>query len=166
MEVRTPFWRLLAAVPFLILFFSEPAARQEARVSSLPGEAPQFDYLNSDRFPNVVSSYTVSFVPDPRLDNSGRVQNLIVDGKLMLALEDAIGLAPESNLDIAVARCNLPIVQTDLLRANGGGAIRGVTGPGVLRDRRLDVASGRALLSLSSEPVGNRVLPTKNQQLT
>ena len=52
---------------------------------------------------------TVPFVPDPRLDNSRRVQNLIVDGKLMLALEDAIALTLESNLDIPVARCNLPI---------------------------------------------------------
>ena len=116
METRTPFWRLLAAVPFLILFFPGPAARQEARVSSVPSEATQFDYSNSHRFPNVVSPYTVSFVPDPRLDNSRRVQNLIVDGKLMLTLEDAIGLALESNLDIPVARCNLPIAQTDLRR--------------------------------------------------
>ena len=84
----------------------------------------------------------------------------------MLALEDAIALALESNLDIPVARCNLPIAQTDLLRTKRGGATRGVTDPGVLRDRRLHVAKGRASLSLPSEPVGNRVLPTKNQQLT
>jgi len=38
----------------------------------------------------------------------------------MLALEDAIALALESNLDIPVARCNLPIAQTDLLHAKRG----------------------------------------------
>ena len=46
----------------------------------------------------------------------------------MLALDDAIALALENNLDIAVARYNLPIAQTDLLRAKGGGATRGVAG--------------------------------------
>jgi hypothetical protein len=35
-----------------------------------------------------------------------------------------------------------------------------------LRDRRLHIAKGRALLSLPLEPLGNSVLPTKNQQLT
>jgi len=92
------------------------------------GEPTQYDYLNTHSFPNVLSPYTSPSVPDPRLDNSRRLQNLIVDGKLVLALDDAIALALENNLEIAVARYNLPIAQTDLLRAQGGGAARGVAG--------------------------------------
>ena len=69
---------------------------------------------------NIEVSHVHRHRPHPRLDNSRGVQNLIVDGKLMLALEDAIALALESNLDIPVVRCNLPIAQTDLLHAKRG----------------------------------------------
>jgi hypothetical protein len=62
------------------------------------------------------------------LDNSGRLQDLIVEGKLRLTLDDAIALALENNLEIAVTRYDLPIAQTDLPRAKGGGATRGVAG--------------------------------------
>jgi outer membrane protein TolC len=92
------------------------------------GEATSIDYSNNHSFPNLLSPYASPFVPDPRLDNSGRLQNLIVDGKLMLRLDDAIALALENNLDVEVARYNLPIAQTDYLRAKGGGAVRGVAG--------------------------------------
>jgi outer membrane protein TolC len=128
MMIRTPFWRLVTTVGFLVLFFPEPAPCQEARGASTRGEATSFDYSNNRSFPNVFSPYSTPFVPDPRLDNSPRLQDLIVDGKLRLALDDAIALALENNLDIAVARYNLPIAQTDLLRAKGGGATRGVAG--------------------------------------
>jgi hypothetical protein len=45
---------------------------------------------------------------------------LIVGGKLTLTLGDAIALALENNLEIAVTRYDLPIAQTDLLRADSG----------------------------------------------
>jgi hypothetical protein len=115
-------------VPFLVLFFPGPAACQEARGTPVRGEATQFDYSNSRSFPNVFSPYVVPFVPEPRLGISRRLQTLIVDGKLMLTLDDAIALALENNIEIAVARYDLPIAQTDLLRAKGGGATRGVAG--------------------------------------
>ena len=41
------------------------------------------------------------------------------DGKLYLSLNDAIALALENNLDIAIARYNLNIADTDILRAQG-----------------------------------------------
>src|SRR6202030_252700 len=50
----------------------------------------------------------------------------IRDGKLYLSLKDAIYLALENNLDLAIARYNLPIADTDLLRTQGGGSFRGV----------------------------------------
>jgi len=53
--------------------------------------------------------YTVPSLPGPRLENSPRLQNLIVDGKLALSLDDAVALALENNLEIAVTRYDLPL---------------------------------------------------------
>ena len=128
MVTKTPFWRFLTTVSFLILVFPRLSVCQEARGTLGPEKATRIDYSNSHSVANVLFPYTAPFVPDPRLDNSRRLQNLIVDGKLMLALDDAIALALENNLEIAVARYDLPIVQTDLLRAKGGGATRGGAG--------------------------------------
>jgi len=61
------------------------------------------------------------------LSNSSRVNGLIRDGKMYLSLDDAIALALENNLDIAIQRYNLPIADTDILRAKSGTAPRGVS---------------------------------------
>jgi len=47
------------------------------------------------------------------------------DGKLYLSLNDAIALALENNLDIAIARYTLNIADTDIMRARAGAAILG-----------------------------------------
>jgi outer membrane protein TolC len=65
-------------------------------------------------------------VPEPVLTNSPRLDRMVRDGKLYLSLKDAIYLALENNLDLAIARYNLPIADTDLLRTKGGGSFRGV----------------------------------------
>ena len=128
MVTRKAIWRLLVTIPFLVLVFGQPAAGQGGRKDSGPEEATRFDYSNSRAFPAIFSPYNSPYVPRPRLDNSQRLQNLITDGKLMLKLDDAIALALENNLDVEVARYNLPIAQTDYLRTKGGGAARGVAG--------------------------------------
>jgi len=128
MVTRTPFWRLLAAVSVLVLFFPVLAACQEDRGTSVRDESTRFDYSRSHGFPRGLYPYTVPSLAGPRLDNSPRLQDLIVGGKLTLTLDDAIALALENNLEIAVTRYDLPIAQTDLLRAKGGGATRGVAG--------------------------------------
>jgi outer membrane protein TolC len=61
------------------------------------------------------------------LSNSGRLEALLRAGNLYLSLQDAVALALENNLDIAISRYGPPEAQTDLLRAQGGGALRGVT---------------------------------------
>jgi outer membrane protein TolC len=71
-------------------------------------------------------AYAPSHVPEPVLANSPRLGQLIRDGKLYLSLKNAIDLALEDNLDIAIARYNLPIASTDLLRTRAGGVFRGV----------------------------------------
>ena len=119
---------LINTVTSLVLFFPGFATCQEAQRTPADSAATRFDYSKSHAFPKVISPYRVPFVPEPRLNNGRRLQDLIVGGKLMLTLSDAIALALENNLEIAVARYDLPIAQTDLLRAKGGGATRGVAG--------------------------------------
>jgi outer membrane protein TolC len=75
---------------------------------------------------NPVSPYIGENVPEPVLTNSPRLDRLIREGKLYLSLKDAIDLALENNLDLAIARFNLPIADTDLLRTKAGGSFRGV----------------------------------------
>jgi outer membrane protein TolC len=75
---------------------------------------------------NPFSAYSPSEVAEPQLTNSPLLGQLIRDGKLYLSLKDAIRLALENNLDLAIARYNLPIAKTDVLRTQGGGVFRGV----------------------------------------
>jgi len=72
------------------------------------------------------SAYRPNSVPEPQLTNSSRLDQLIRDGKLYISLKDAISLAIENNLDVAIARYNLPIADTDLLRTKAGASFRGV----------------------------------------
>jgi outer membrane protein TolC len=75
---------------------------------------------------NPLSAYSADHVPQPDLTNSPLLDQLIRDGKLYLSLKDAIQLALENNLDLAIARYNLPIANMDILRTRGGGIFRGV----------------------------------------
>lgn len=61
------------------------------------------------------------------LSNSNRLEQLLRAGNLYLSLQDAVALALENNLDIAISRYGPVEAQTDFLRAQGGGALRGVT---------------------------------------
>src|SRR5712691_7008800 len=75
---------------------------------------------------NPLSAYSADQVPRPDLTNSPLLGQLIRDGKLYLSLKDAIRLALENNLDLAIARYNLPIANMDILRTRAGGIFRGV----------------------------------------
>jgi len=75
---------------------------------------------------NPVSAYSAAEVAPPQLTNSPRLGQLIQDGKLHLSLKDAVRLALENNLDLAIARYNLPIANMDILRTQAGGIFRGV----------------------------------------
>src|SRR5579864_1293756 len=59
-------------------------------------------------------------------ENSSRVHALIRSGNLYLSLSDAIALAIENNLDIELQRFSIPVADTDVVRAQGGGLLRGV----------------------------------------
>ncbi|HVH88417.1 MAG TPA: TolC family protein, partial [Terriglobales bacterium] len=96
--------------------------------SSQPSpELGKIDFSKSRKaFPNLLAPYEGRNLRSPRLDNSPRINQLIHEGKLMLSLNDAIALALENNLDLAIARYNLDIADTDVLRTKAGASVRGV----------------------------------------
>src|ERR1700733_6004433 len=76
---------------------------------------------------NPLAPYKATNVGPPRLGNTPRLDQLLQDGKIYLSLSDAVTLALENNYDIAIARINLDIADTDILRTRAGGTIRGVS---------------------------------------
>ncbi len=112
-------WRSFSrvtAVLCLILLGMGSASAQELKDYTKP----------ASHFPFVFAPYLPHRVPEPSLANTPRLESLLKDGKLMLSLSDAITLALENNLDLAIARYNLEIADTDILRTKAGAAVRGV----------------------------------------
>ena len=126
MRTKSLFSRLLVLASLLFLFLPTSSFSQEDRNAPVRIGTDQIHYGNG--LTNVLFPYMSPFVPDARLDNSKRLKDLIVDGKLLLTLDDAIALSLENNLEVAVARYNLPIAQADYLRTKAGGAARGAAG--------------------------------------
>jgi len=124
--------RVVAAVS-AIGVLSAACWAQEAPAAPTPQNTPEARPLPAlnytqpvSHFPNPVGPYTPRRVAPPNLANTARIDGLMHDGKLYLSLNDAIALALENNLDIAIARYNLNIADTDVLRAKAGAAILGV----------------------------------------
>ncbi|GGG88484.1 hypothetical protein GCM10011585_35700 [Edaphobacter dinghuensis] len=88
-----------------------------------PQPALRLDIPHSD---NPFNAYHATLAPSPNLANSARLDTLIHNGVLDLSLKDAIELALENNLDLAIARYNIPIAEADILRTRAGGSFRGV----------------------------------------
>jgi outer membrane protein len=86
------------------------------------------NYADGTRFfhSGPIAPYQARHVPAPNLSNSPRMDQLVRDGKVYLSMSDAIALALENNLDLAIARYNLPIADTDVLRAKAGQGLRGI----------------------------------------
>lgn len=75
---------------------------------------------------NPINIYKPTTVPKASFENSVRLTDLVKDGKIYLSLSDALALAIENNYDIAIARYDLDIADTDILRAKTGNAPLGV----------------------------------------
>jgi outer membrane protein TolC len=99
-----------------------PASPSQTQSAS---SAPRLQ-LEMPKSHSPLDAYSPDTVPEPHLANSTRLVQLVRDGKLYLSLKDAIDLALENNLDLAIARYNLPIADTDILRTQAGGFFRGV----------------------------------------
>jgi len=67
-----------------------------------------------------INIYRPTTISKANFGNSVRLADLVKDGKIYLSLSDAIALAIENNYDIAIARYNLDIADTDILRARSG----------------------------------------------
>ena len=128
----------LALLLGIIFALTGLGAAQANSSASLP-DAPQAKPAKSDaplmhenyvapksHLFNLIAPYSSRYVPPPNFSNSPRIDQTIRDGKMYLSLSDAVALALENNLDLAIARYNLPIADTDILRSKGGGFLRGV----------------------------------------
>jgi outer membrane protein TolC len=86
------------------------------------------DYSNlKSHWKNPIAPYTPTDYNAPRLSNTPRLGDLLRDGKIYLSLSDAVLLTLENNFDIEIARVNLDIADTDILRAKAGSTLRGVS---------------------------------------
>ncbi len=75
--------------------------------------------------PNPLKVYTGTEVAKASFMNSVRLTDLVKNGKIYLSLSDALTLALENNYDLAIARYNLDIADTDILRAKAGASLFG-----------------------------------------
>src|SRR5437899_9801278 len=103
-------------------------AQQELKAS--PPNLPHYT-TGPTWFPSVFSPYKQEPIRPPVMENSPRLHDLIRNGKLPLSMADALALAIENNLDIAVQRFLHPIAEVDVLRASSGQAARGFQGASV-----------------------------------
>lgn len=94
--------------------------------------------------------------------NPVRLTDLVKDGKIYLSLSDALALALEDNYDIAIARYDLDIADTDILRTRNGstplgapsGVVTGTLGGSV---STLSTAGGPGGTSVGSGGAGSGV---------
>jgi outer membrane protein len=89
----------------------------------------KYNYQNPPRpFPTLLAPYRGIDIPEFNTSNKPRVDTLIHDGKLEITLQDAVELALENNMDIAVARYQPWFADTDILSTKGGGQAQGTNG--------------------------------------
>ena len=111
----------LAAFPPAAAQTGVPAAPNRSQSTMPP------DSLPDGRFSRITGNYREPLVAPVNLTNSYRIESLLRAGNLYLSLQDAVALALENNLDIEIQRYGAPIQDANLLRAQAGGALRGVT---------------------------------------
>src|SRR6202795_1054506 len=108
---------------------SAPSAQMPVQ-QAVPSKSQPFDVKEYSKprspFPNLLAPYTARHVAPPNVANTPRIDQLLHDGKLYISMNDAVALALENNLDIAIARYNLNIADTDIWRSKAGASILGV----------------------------------------
>src|SRR6266571_1913370 len=147
-----------------------PAFAQEAQGQTAPTPSPQAqppvrtiqisneNYTNGKRwFPDIIAPYTPTNVPQPVLTNAPRIEQMIQDGKLRISLQDAIDLALQNNLDIAIQRYAPWLAEANFLRTLGGGASRGtLTALGNIPAQNFDpLVTSTFALDQRTTPVNN-----------
>jgi outer membrane protein len=135
---------LLAGGPLSPAFAQSPAQNPPSSPAPAPTVAPDgatiapvsslgvasHNYTRGPHaFPNIFKPYESRHVDAPVLTNSPRIDQLIHDNKLQISLQDAVELALENSLDIAVQRYYPWISDAGLLNAQSG--LSGFGTPGV-----------------------------------
>ncbi len=132
--------RLLASSALFALLAPSPVLPAQAASAQQPAtpepqlalqpqfalQAQPFVRLDLPHADNPFNAYRPTAVAPANLANSARLSTLVHDGVLEISLQDAIALALENNLDLAIARYNIPIAAADILRTKAGGSTRGV----------------------------------------
>lgn len=90
-------------------------------------QAPQIERPSAGLFNRLAGPYEVRDVAPVNFRNSSRIFDLMRAGQLYLSLDDAIALALENNLDVELERFLPKIADTEVLRARGGGLLRGLS---------------------------------------
>lgn len=96
------------------------------RAQSPGDQTPQVIREQTSGWERFTSPYRARYISPVDFANSSRLESLIRAGQLYLSLQDAIALAIENNLDIELERFGPKIAESDTLRAQGGGLLRGV----------------------------------------
>ncbi len=136
-----------AGVFALNFAISSSLAAQSAPPAPTPDTpaGPRFDVGDltkpKSHFPNPFAPYRVRHLPSPGGSSTGGLAQLMRDGKVYLSINDAVALALENNLDLAIARFNMLIADTDIWRADAGSTITGVNS-GVVQNTPGGGASG------------------------
>ena len=104
---------------------------------------------------NPFKVYGPTKIPSTSFNNSVRLGDLVKDGKIYLSLSDALALALENNYDIAIARYDLDIADTDILRAKAGGPSGLLGAPSGLVTNTL--SGGSSTLTTGGGPGGTSV---------
>src|SRR6185295_7564027 len=108
---------------FCVFLLLAPAGFAQQQVN-MPGAvlAPKETHW----YTPLVRKYTPFDVAPINLANSARLEALIRAGNIYLSLQDAIALALENNLDIEIQRYGPRLAESNLLRAQAGGLLRGL----------------------------------------
>jgi outer membrane protein TolC len=101
---------------------SLPAAPAPAVTPELTTSQRDYSKAYASFVGNPLKMYSPTAIDKASFANSVRLSNLVKDGKIYLSLSDAIALAIENNYDIAIARYDLDIAETDILRTRTGSA--------------------------------------------
>lgn len=145
-------FRSFLSASFSMLLAAAPAAHGQQPRSQTPTlDQPEGGIVN-----RITNPYRGRSVAPIDLGNSGRLETLLRAGRIYISLQDAIALALENNVDIAVQRYGPLIAEQDLRRAQAGGAIRGLgqraTGGG-------QNAAGAGALALQNQLTGGGGIP-------
>ncbi len=115
MNTRNPALAILCAVAVLV----PPAG--------VAGQAPPAAGPSGGWLSGITGPYRYTAAPPVNLANSGRLEALLRAGRIYLSLQDTIALALENNLDIELQRYGPQIADSDILRAEAGGLLRGIS---------------------------------------